>query len=129
MQGYDIIVPIKGWLLQKLVDPNHAPEEECKDIDIILLERLTVKQRAFYGGSEISCSSVHQKLDEADKPKCVGVTRYRESKALCSRFRLDGYCIHVAHARQFSDIQECTFDKYQPSDYEKFYTNDLVYNI
>ena len=81
MQGYDVIAPVQGWLLQKLVDPNCSLDEECKDIDIVILDRLTVKQRAFYGDN-ISCSVITEHLDAADKPKMVGISRYRESKCL-----------------------------------------------
>lgn len=89
-QGYDVIVPVSGWLLQKMVDPNCNIEEECKKIDIVLLDRLTWKQRVFYG-EELSCTTVYNNLEKEDKPNAINLTRYRETNCLCSRFRLDGY--------------------------------------
>lgn len=111
-----------------MTDPDYTVEEECKNIDIVLVDRLTVKQRAFYR-DEFSTMDVYTNLEPDDKPKAVSLTRYRESKCLCSRFRLDGYKIQVALARKAEDYQECSFEKHWPSDLENFYTSNLVYNL
>lgn len=127
-QGYDVVVPMTGWMLQKITDPDFTIEEECKNIDIVIVDRLTPKQRAFYR-DEFSVSDVYANLEKEDKPRAVSIKRYRESKCLCSRFRLDGYQIQVALARKAEDYQECSFDKYWPSDLENFYSSNLVYNL